>query len=56
MTIKLKLQIVREGTKYESYRLTIPKAVIDVHNLRDKDFELRLKGKDIVLTPVKIKK
>ena len=53
MAIRLKLQIVREGTKYESYRLTIPRAVINAHDLRDKDFKLEIKGNKLVLTPVK---
>jgi len=53
MAIKLKLQIVREGTKYESYRLTIPRAVIQAHDLRDKDFELEIKNNKIILIPVK---
>lgn len=53
MSIKLKLQIIREGTKYESYRLTIPKAVIQAHNLMNKDFKLEIKGDKIILIPVK---
>jgi len=53
MSIKLKLQIVREGTEYESYRLTIPRAVIQAHNLREKDFKLEIKGNKIILIPVK---
>ena len=53
MAIKVKLQIVREGTKYESYRITIPRAVIQAHNLRDKDFKLEVKGNKLVLVPIK---
>ena len=56
MAIKIKLQIVREGTKYESYRITIPRAVIQAHNLRNKDFKLEIKGNKIILTPIKTKK
>ncbi len=52
MSIKLKLQIVREGTEYESYRLTIPRAVIQAHDLREKDFKLEIKGNKIILTPI----
>ena len=52
MALILKLQIIRKGTDYEGYRLTIPKAVIHAHNLRDKDFKLKIKGKRIILTPV----
>ncbi len=53
MGIRLKLQIVRKGTKYECYRLTIPRAVIQAHNLREKDFKLEIKGNKIILIPVK---
>ncbi len=53
MAIKLKLQIVREGTEYESYRLSIPKALVEAHDLRDKEFKLTIEGKKIILTPVK---
>ncbi|MBU1129108.1 MAG: AbrB/MazE/SpoVT family DNA-binding domain-containing protein [Nanoarchaeota archaeon] len=53
MTIKLKLQIVRKDTKYESYRITIPRALIEAHKLRDKDFKLEMKGNKIILEPVK---
>ncbi len=53
MTIKLKLQIVRKGTEYESYRITIPRALIEAHGLREKDFELKIKKGEIILTPVK---
>ncbi len=52
MTIKVQLQIVRKGTKYESYRITIPRAIIKAHDLDDKDFNLEFKGKKIILTPV----
>ena len=53
MAIKVKLQIVRAGTKYESYRITIPRAVIQAHNLRDMDFRLEIKNNNIILVPVK---
>lgn len=53
MAIKIKLQIVRKGTKYESYRLTIPRAVIQAHNLKNKDFKLEIKGRKLILTPIK---
>ena len=53
MALILKLQIIRKGTDYEGYRLTIPKAVVHAHNLRGKDFKLEVKGKKIILTPVR---
>ncbi|HDZ61434.1 MAG TPA: AbrB/MazE/SpoVT family DNA-binding domain-containing protein [Candidatus Pacearchaeota archaeon] len=53
MTIRVKLQIVRKDTEYESYRITIPRAVINAHNLRDSDFSLEFKGEKIILTPVR---
>ena len=53
MALILKLQIIRKRTDYEGYRLTIPKAVVQAHNLRDKDFKLEVKGEKIILTPVR---
>ena len=53
LALILKLQIIRKGTGYEGYRLTIPKAVVHAHNLRDKDFKLEVKGEKIILTPVR---
>lgn len=47
------MQIVREGTEYESYRITIPRAVIQAHGLRDKDFILEVKKDQLILKPVK---
>lgn len=52
MSIRLKVQIVREGTKYESYRLTLPRSLIHAHDLRGKDFDLTIRNGDLVLTPV----
>ena len=53
MAIILQLQIVRKGTTYESYRITIPRAIIEAHDLRNKNFKLEIKGKNILLIPVK---
>ena len=53
MAINLRLQIIRKGSEYESFRLTIPRAIIYAHDLRDKDFKLEVKGKKLVLTPIK---
>ena len=54
MAIRVKLQIVRKGTKYESFRVTIPRAIIGAHNMRNKEFVLEVKNKKIILTPIKI--
>lgn len=55
MAIRIKMQIVRKGTKYENYRVSIPKAIIEAHNMKDKDFTLEVKQDKIVLTSVKRK-
>ena len=52
MGVIVPLQIVREGTKYESYRLSIPRALIHAHDLRDKDFELTVQKGKLILKPV----
>ena len=52
MAIKLKFQIVREGTEYESYRISFPKALVEEHDLRDKTFELKIKDGKLILTPI----
>jgi len=51
MAIRVRLQIVRKGTKYESFRITIPRAIIEALDLKKKDFLLNIKGKRIELTP-----
>ena len=48
----LKLQKVRPGTKYESYRISIPKSVIKHYKLEDSKFKLEIKGKKIILSPL----
>ena len=52
MVVKIQMQIVRKDTPYESFRITLPRAIVQAHNLRDKDFNLEIEGKKIVLTPV----
>jgi hypothetical protein len=49
----LKLQKIRSGTKYESYRISIPKSLINHYKLEDCRFKLECKGKNIVLIPLK---
>jgi len=53
MVIKLKLQVVRKDTKYESFRVTIPKTIIDEYDLKDKDFKFEVKRGKLILTPIK---
>ncbi len=52
MGCKVKLQIMRKGSKHESYRICLPKSLVQVHSLRDKDFHLVMKKGDLVLKPV----
>ena len=49
----LKLQKLREGTKYESYRIAIPKSIIEHYKLQNSKFELMVKNKKLILTPLK---
>ncbi len=51
----IKLQIVRKGTKYESYRLTISKAIVEALNLKNTELELKIEKGRIILTPKKKK-
>lgn len=53
MPVIVNLQILREGTKYSSYRLTLPKSLIESKNWEKSKFKLELKGNSIVLKPVK---
>ena len=49
----LKLQKIREGTKYESYRLSIPRAIVQVHKLENCKFKLEMQRKNLILIPVR---
>lgn len=53
MAIRLKLQVVRKGTKYESFRITIPRVIIDEYDFKNKDFKLEVKKNKIILTPIR---
>lgn len=49
----LTMQIVRKGTKYESYRVSIPKSMVEEYNLKNVKFKIEyIKGK-LILTPIK---
>ena len=47
----LKLQKVRANTKYESYRISLPKSIIEHLKLKDCKFKLEIKGRKLILTP-----
>ena len=51
--MRVKMQKLREGTKYQSYRLALPKALIEAKGWEDKEFKLEDKGKYLILRPVK---
>ncbi len=52
----VKVQKVRPDTKYESYRISIPKAIIKHYKLKDKKFKIEVsKNGKITLTPIKPK-
>ncbi len=49
----LNLQTLREGTKYASYRLTLPKDIIEAKGWEKSRFELKLGENMIILKPIK---
>lgn len=49
----LKIQKVRPNTKYESYRISIPKSIVKHYKLENSLFKLEVKGKKLILTPIK---
>jgi hypothetical protein len=53
--MRIKLQKLREGTDYQSYRIAISKAIIESKNWEDSEFELEDKGDKLILKPVKKK-
>jgi len=53
--MRVKLQKLREGTDYQSYRVAIPKAIIESKKWESYEFELEDRGKFLVLKPVKKK-
>ncbi len=52
MAITIKPQIIRAKTKYQGYRLNLPKSIIEGNNWEKKKFKLEVKKGKIVLTPV----
>jgi hypothetical protein len=51
--MRIKIQKLREGTKYQSYRIALPKAIIESKKWENLDFEIEDKGKFLILKPVK---
>ena len=55
MSVIISLQTLREGTKYSSYRITLPKDIIEAKGWEHSQFFLELKGDSIILIPKKNK-
>lgn len=56
----LKMQIIRKGTKYESYRVSIPKSLVEHYDLKNCKFKIEYKeekkGQDkLILIPIRKK-
>ena len=54
--MRVKIQKIREGTKYQGYRIALPKSIIEAKGWENKEFELELKSEKIILTPQAKKK
>ena len=52
MSLIINLQILREDTKYASYRITLPKDIIEAKGWEKAKFRLELKGDTIILKPI----
>ena len=48
----LKLQKLRKGMPEQSYRIALPKSLIEYYKLQDKKFLIEFKNGKIVLTPL----
>lgn len=53
--MRIKLQKLREGTEYQSYRIALPKALIEAKKLENAEFELEDGGDKLILKVVKKK-
>lgn len=53
MPVTLNLQVLREGTQYASYRVTLPKDIIEAKGWEKSKFKLELKEDGLVLKAVK---
>ena len=54
--MRIKIQKLREGTEYQSYRIALPKAIIESKKWENAEFELEDKGERLILKVVKNKK
>ena len=54
--MNLRIQKIREGTKYQSYRLSLPKPLIEAHKLENCKFRIEMQNDTIMLIPVYPKK
>lgn len=50
--MRVKIQKLRAGTKYQSYRIALPKAIVESKKWEDSEFELEDKGDKLVLRKV----
>ena len=53
MPIILNLQVLRKDTPYTSYRISLPKDIIEAKGWEKVRFKLELKGESIILIPIK---
>jgi hypothetical protein len=51
--MRLKIQKLREGVEYQSYRIALLKAIIESKKREGVEFELEDKGNFLVLRPIK---
>jgi len=52
MGLLINLQIIREGTKYESYRISLPRDIIQAKGWERTKFILKFEDNKIILEPV----
>ena len=55
MAVKVRLQTLREGTEYQSYRITLPKDIVEAKGWGKTQFTLELTDNSMILKPVKKK-
>ena len=53
--MRVKIQKLREGTPYQSYRIALPKAIIESKKWENVEFELEDKGDKLILKVIKKK-
>ncbi len=50
--MNLKIQKIRPGTKYQSYRVSIPKSLIEAHRLENCKLKIEMQNDTIMLIPI----